>query len=1127
MSLSTQLEGRLDAGSLVGSFTTSLRGHTDGVGAIDIQVDASVGGQASAHAQSAQLSGFGPAIAEVVERIQPLLARLPVANDVMGPVNAALTTFEGIATGKLLTDLTAAVAAIKAEVEGTGEGLPALLVRVLDVLGANPATAGIGQLARALAGAVRLPSMPEPIVRVRDLIAALDALTRIVGGEMSVETVLAEGERLTTLVARQLDRDDIERLVAAATVAVDGGGLAARLQALQPDQTADIDAAVIAIRHARTAVERLIDALATGMGLGEATLLFLDVDTMQREVDLGLGLIRDADVAPIRRSVADGVGWIRPHLDRLNLDAVPALTLDALLTQVEGAVGNVAAGISAIDTVAAVRPLADALARLADVARTVADALESVVRDVRLAIGTIRDIVASLPIGAIADAIRTALSPITAAVDFLKTTIGAIAGGMHAAAEGAMGVLHTIEQSIDGFIAQVDALFGVAKTFIDDLHLDQVLGTVADKVREFADLISRARMKPYFDTAVDVIGTTADVVGAIPFDLLPDSMKADVDAAIKPVKDVDIEAFAVELEGVLQITPEGTFALRDDITSGLQQIQQKYDAVIQTIRDHHPRKYLQQLDDELEKLAQKIQDIEPGITLGPLRDAVEQVKGAITGFDLVAQLEPVQAVFRQILAAVDQYNPATLLAPVEARLDELRGQFVTALKIDRWVSTLTDLRAQGLAKIDALDPARHLAEITQTVDDAHRALRALPAGSVLAPLGQVVCTLLAATRLRLHPDSFLPFTDWLRASSPTAASTHLNARTQAIGDAVAATRASVAAIDLAAIGGRLAASVRALGVAVAAGRAQDDELRVRLEAPLVDFDPSASFLALAGNRVRYLALLDGAATAGAALRRAGFSIADDGLARLRDAFGPARVFGELYRTALGKVGIRDLDRGLRGVVDDLLSVATPTRLGGLASPLVVAIRDRLRALIDAVLAPVIDGATQLERAVATIDLTPIVQSIQEVVDEAKQQIEQLSPTALLAEPIAAFQGLQDELRGFDPFGDLIALLDELKAVIRRLTGDPPAVTEGRVEGKLKAERLLKVPLEIVDDLIAAFAALDLEHLLTPILDALDLLAHEIDEGLDRTVVSFKHLQDALPGGGGGSSGSVSGSVSVN
>ena len=51
-----------------------------------------------------------------------------------------------------------------------------------------------------------------------------------------------------------------------------------------------------------------------------------------------------------------------------------------------------------------------------------------------------------------------------------------------------------------------------------------------------ADLLKQADMQPYFDNAVGAIHTTTNVVSAVAFNLLPASMKADVDAVVKPVK---------------------------------------------------------------------------------------------------------------------------------------------------------------------------------------------------------------------------------------------------------------------------------------------------------------------------------------------------------------------------------------------------------------------------------------------------------------------------------------------------------------------------------------------------------------------------------------------------------------
>jgi len=45
--------------------------------------------------------------------------------------------------------------------------------------------------------------------------------------------------------------------------------------------------------------------------------------------------------------------------------------------------------------------------------------------------------------------------------------------------------------------------------------------------------------------------------------------------------------------------------------------------------------------------------------------------------------------------------------------------------------------------------------------------------------------------------------------------------------------------------------------------------------------------------------------------------------------------------------------------------------------------------------------------------------------------------------------------------------------------------------------------------------------MAPVLDLVDSIGQQVDQGLDETVTAFRGLQAALPSGGGGSSVSVS------
>jgi hypothetical protein len=162
-----------------------------------------------------------------------------------------------------------------------------------------------------------------------------------------------------------------------------------------------------------------------------------------------------------------------------------------------------------------------------------------------------------------------------------------------------------------------------------------------------------------------------------------------------------------------------------------------------------------------------------------------------------------------------------------------------------------------------------------------------------------------------------------------------------------------------------------------------------------------------------------------------------------------------------------------------------------------------------VIVPVKAGITRLTTLIDAIDLKPLVDAVQSVFDEVKADLQALSPATLLAEPLAAFTALKTEVASFDPLAPLLALLDALRD------------TAARVVGKLSAQALLHSPLAIYRSIVDALAQLDIGKLIAPVLDLIDAIGKQVDQGLDETVTAFQGLQAALPGGGGGSSASVS------
>jgi len=1108
--LRAELSGRLDAGQLVTGFLETLTGHTGALQGISLPVgSAELSGVGEAAAQ-VDTSAIGTEVLRALGDLPGRLAALPAAADVLAPVMGALELVERAANPQLTGDLGSLITRLSGELDGSrDEGFLGILLRIGNALGDAPE----GQeLRRLLSELLRLAGVDlnPAALSAGEALPAVAGVVSTLGGLMSLESVLGEAEHLTGLMARQLRpaRVGAELAALAGRLQVGSTPLAQFVGGLQVSDAGAVESARAAVASAAAQWQHLVRTLSEGMAFGEATLVHLDVDRVLAEADRAFQLLRAADLDPARRMAAAAADRLRPVL-ALDLAAAPTLSLDELLNALEARLDEVAGMIDGLDPATLVRPLTDGLEGIGDAVGSLTEVLQRISLEVRTAVDQIRSVIAGLPFEEIANAIRGVMAAVGRALEVVRSLVATIQDALETAAGAATTAITTAEQAVDEFKAQVDGLFGEARDFIETLHLDQVKSAVADKIRAFADILAQAQMQPYFDTAVDAIGAAADVVSAVPFGLLPDSMKADVDAAVRPIKETDPEAVATEIRSLLQIGPDGKFGLRDEVEEALSEIQRRYQELLTEVERFDPHAYVAQLDEKLAELAAKIQAISPALTLEPVQAAIAQVKGALAGFDPSAELAPVRQAFQEVLAAIDRYSPATLLQPIEQRLDEAKANLVATIQLEQWEPALDDLVAQGMAALEALDPARLEGQLQRAFAEVQGLIDLIPDVKLGGSIGGLIALLLSGTGLRIAGWSFDPVTDWMGGASGSEA---VAGRASRIAAAVQVTRDAVRAVDLRGLLAQAGGEAEALRAAVAGLPAS--EARTRLEAALEGFRPDDQAGGLLANQDRYLALLEAAAVRAETLRRIGFSEVDTAAAGLRDLLAPLAPIGALLREVLAHLGIRDAEGGIRAILRGLLAAAPPSRLIGLLLPVVTALRGRIQALLDAIARPLKDGIAELRALLDAVDLTPLREAVDGVVQEAKSQILALSPDTLLQEPLAAFDALKAELAAFDPLGAILTVLDALKAAIQRILG------------KLQASAILASPLEIYDHLIGELRGLNLDGLLSPILDQLDALAGQVDSGLTETVGAFQRLQDALPSGGGGSSVSPSASVAV-
>jgi len=1107
----TELTGELNISSVVSVLTGSLNTLTSPGGALHgVQVpttDDQLEG-ATQGASQVDASGIAGAVEQMAGQILPLVAQIPGAGDLIRPVETALAAVEQITGGDLLQQLQDLADRFKTELSGPGEGgFLGTVERLLSLVQGAQELQGLIGLIRTVLG-VAGGSLSGPAGKVLGAVPAAVGAARALAALMALESSLAEAERLTGVMKDQMSPETVNAAVAGLESAFGTGSqdLASFISALDTANPAEVDAATQAIQSLSRRLSDLDELLSRSLGFGEATLVHLDVTKMRAEVTQAAGVLSSVDMGPVRAAVQGLVDSLDPLL-RLQPPAGPAMQLDALLDFLHDKAEDIADAVTAMDFSVVTDPLTKGLTAVTAPVEKVAEALDRVVASIRSALETVRQAVASLPFDSIVHTVQSVLAPVNQVLDFIGDLVDHVEDALHLVVPPVQTGIANAEKAIDDFKRDVLGVLDGAADLLDELQLDQVIGKVADNVRGLANTIAQAQMTPYFDTAVDVIGTTADVFEALPLDLLPDNIKQEVDAAAAPIRAIDVEGVKTTVEGWFQIDPDtGAFLLRGPLMDAVSDLQDKYDQLVAQVKVLDPRTKIPDINNALGQVGSAIDEFVPKLSLQPVQDAIDQVKGALDDFDLHALLQPVDDAFAEILTAVDQYSPAALIAPLEARVTAARQQVIDTIKLDQWGPSVDALVAQAKALGAKLD-VDLLKVFTAAMAEANALFERAPDFRLGSAFGALFSSLLQGAGLRIHPWTFDVVLGWLEGDGGVSALTGRAERTAA---AVEATLAEVQALDLQGLLTRLGTRAQALRDAV--GGLPAGAAKTTLTSALTGLDLERRLGALSANRQRYLGLLQDAAAESNALRSVGLSAVDVAMEGLGAAFAPLQRVRDFIKSLFRMLGIPGLDGSLKDAVRGVLAILTPERLAGIFTPVLDAARARVNGLLDQLAAPIQAGIADVQQIVADFDLQPLQDGLQAVYLELRGKIASLAPGTVLAPTLSSFDDLKAKLLAFNPLLGLQQLIDDLVAAAHR------------VLGKLSGEELLEAPIRIYDDVIKALEALNLESLLDPVLDALDSIGAQIDTGLDRTAEALERLQQALPAPGSGSS--SGGSVSV-
>jgi hypothetical protein len=1114
MGLQADISVKIDTGGLIstlGGKIAGFKGSLDGISVPPIDVDAF---RDAALGTSGLGGGLTGSVGSVAAQLPSIVERLPLPTDALGPVRAVLDLVESLASADLETKFKNLGDSLAGEFSGTSdEGFLGILLKIADLFG-NSSQVGEWKALVERIGSLAGVRLPEQGLAAPNLVPGAAAAIRLLGGLMAEFTVISETGRLAKAAAGQIDADAIAKSTAALTGFFEGGGptLAQLIASTNPADAAQVDVAVAAVKQMRLRLDHWGSEVSRRLAFGEATLVFMNLPGAQRDLDYAAQILRQADADALRRlldSAARALGSVVPP----EALSGPQFTLDEFFTQVEGRIGQIAAKISALDASAISGPLTSGLNIALDIPNRLGEAIEQVKLAISGALEQVRAAIAALPLDAIRNVITDVLGALTRAIQVIGDLVTAIKNLLETAANTIKTVLGTADQALTDFRDAVKALLHDAVQFVEGLHLEQVVGAVADGAQQLAGAIAKASMKPYFDTAASAIDTATGVIEKVPFDLLPDSMEQEVVDALRPIKTADVGALQTEIESLLQIGPDGKFTLRPEIEKAVAEVQKKFDDLIAEIRARNPRAALAAVDAQLAAFGEKVRQLSLQVDLTPVRNAIQEVRSAAQAMDPNIVLQPLRDGFNQVLAKIEEYAPEKLIEPVEQRWNAALQKVMDLSRLKQWKKLLDDLAAEATKALDLVDPAQFGPNFDAALTDALATLDRLPQLHAGSAFGSVIATIYHGSRLRVLPLSFEPVLEWMGGATGAAGGDDLRGRTESAVEALQKCDQTLDQVDLPGVMARLGQgfqSVRSAALGIQAGAGRD---RITAELDLVDL--ARALGPLQANQQRFFEVLKRTTNEIAQLSAAGFSEVDDGVRRLKEAWQPMQPVNTALTGTFGRLGITGFDVGLGEVVRRLVALAPPSRIVALLTPLFTAVHDRVKAFIDAIANPLRAAIQRLIDILESLSLTPLKDGLKAIHLAVVAQIKPFHPDQLLAEPLAAFTTVRNQVIAFDPVKDIQAIIEAVAKAVET------------VLKKLNVEELLAEPLALYDKILELISSLKPGDLLVPVLDQLDRVAEEVDQGLTRTVDAFRGLQDALPDQVGSTSLSASASVSVS
>ena len=973
----------------------------------------------------------------------------------------------------------------------TGEGPPDLSDIAATLGGAtgileDDTLGAAARLAESLSGGAL--DLTGPIAGVTQKGEALTRILAATGGLMAVWSRVNHIAETGRRMAGLLPSGELNRLRAQLAAWFDNTDLADQIAAADPDDPEAVRAIGALVGEYIGALNAFHRLIQRGLGFGEAALTHADLPGALQRITDALQLLSDHQVPdPIREFSIALQTWIDERLpaDWSGIDSPVETLTDRMAAEIAGLI----AAVEDFDASAVTRPVSDAIGTVTGLVGEINQALDAVANAVQSGMGAVRDLVESLNLQRVAEAVRSAIRPISDAIERLDALLADSLAIIENAMTTATSAITTAKGKVESGAATLQSAFDTAASEIDTVleKLPQVMANVEGGLNEVVEALQKIQLDPYFDAAIDVMDTAATAIDTVPLDILPDDVEADLQEAVQPVKAIDFDA---DVRQVLTDKLDEILVRLD--TDILAEVDAKYQELIGFLQDNDPREPLAEFEAEtFDPLLEAIAAIDPDEILRPVTEILDEAKAAVAQLDLrAAVLDDIDGAFDEILTHYDSLDPEPLLAPIADRVDAVRNDLKEVSKIDDWADHLDSVAAELTGLLDRIDLEKWIPKLEAEFDTVLLSLRAGSGAGGAAALGNILSAL---TGPGVRVSAFAEIHRWIGGENGAERVRALLAPAVEQLDGVRLVLDDLGLEDTVA---RASGWHRSLTAAV---DAHDGTLLHQTLAPLLaNHAPQTLFGPALSYGDRYAAALSDRIGELQSVAGSGFSQITTVSQALRDGLRPLAMVQQRFVDLLRRFGVDPANLSLMEIIAAVFAHLRPSDLLGPLEPLIAAVKTKLAEVVDTgLVAPVKEGIAELQALVDAIDIGIITDELKAVHTALRDQITALRPSGLLEEPLTAFEDLQATVADYDPLAPVRTVIDAFK--------DSVAVLES-----LRPTVLLESLIQTYERILDAAGDLNVRELLAPILEELAVIAERLDDGLERTGESFAGLQGVLP-----------------